>query len=96
MKGTKLLLLLLLLAFSATPAAAMLKVGDPALDVTAPATLGGHEFSFSLKQALKKGPVVVYFYPAAFTKGCTIEAHDLAQAMPQFAAAGATRDRGEP
>ena len=90
MKGIKSLFVLLLSALSATPAAATLKVGDPAPDFTAPATLGGHEFRFNLKQALRNGPVVVYFYPAAFTNGCTIEAHDFAQAMPQFIAAGAT------
>jgi hypothetical protein len=43
-----------------------------------------------LADALKKGPVVLYLYPAAFTSGCTIEAHDFAKAMPQFEALGAT------
>ncbi len=80
----------LLLLGAATPAFASLKVGDTAPDFTAPATLGGKEFTFRLKEALKKGPVVVYFYPAAFTKGCTIEAHDFAQAMPDYRAAGAS------
>ena len=74
----------------ASPAFAALKIGDAAPDFTAPATLGGKEFTFSLKEALKKGPVVVYFYPAAFTKGCTIEAHDFAAAMPEYRAAGAS------
>jgi peroxiredoxin len=75
----------------AAPAAALaaLKVGDPAPDFTAPATLGGREFTFRLADALKKGPVVIYFYPAAFTKGCTIEAHEFAAAMPDYLAAGA-------
>ena len=68
----------------ATPALAALKVGDNAPDFTAPATLGGKEFTFRLADALKKGPVVVYFYPAAFTSGCTVEAHDFAAAMPQY------------
>jgi len=86
----KLLTMLLLLGLSAAPASAALKVGDAAPDFTAPATLGGKEFTFHLKDALKKGPVVVYFYPAAVTKGCTIEAHDFAQAMPDFRAAGAS------
>ena len=72
------------------PAIAALQVGAAAPDFTAQASLGGKEFSFSLADALKKGPVVLYFYPAAFTKGCTIEAHDFAEAMPQFAALGAT------
>ena len=86
---TKLLAFLMLLGV-ATPAAAALKVGDTAPDFTAPATLGGKEFTYSLKAALKKGPVVVYFYPAAFTKGCTIEAHDFAAAMADYRAAGAS------
>ena len=44
------------------------------------ATLAGHEFNFALADALKKGPVVLYFYPAAFTSGCTVEAHEFAEA----------------
>jgi peroxiredoxin Q/BCP len=80
-----------LLALSATtPALAALKVGDSAPDFTAPATLGGKEFTFHLQVALQQGPVVVYFYPAAFTQGCTIEAHEFAAAMPQYKAAGAS------
>lgn len=74
----------------AAPALAALAVGGTAPDFTAQASLGGKEFSFSLADALKKGPVVLYFYPAAFTKGCTIEAHDFADAMPQYTALGAT------
>ena len=85
----KTLAVLALLAL-ATPALADLKVGAPAPDFTLPATLGGKEFTFRLADALKKGPVVVYFYPAAFTSGCTVEAHDFAAAMPQFSAAGAS------
>jgi peroxiredoxin Q/BCP len=79
-----------LLVFAATPAFASLKVGDKAPDFTAPATLGGKEFTFHLADALKKGPVVVYFYPAAFTQGCTVEAHDFAIAIPQYQALGAS------
>jgi len=75
---------------AASPAFAALKIGDKAPDFTIPATLGGKEFSFHLADALKSGPVVVYFYPAAFTKGCTIEAHDFATAMPQYKALGAS------
>jgi thioredoxin-dependent peroxiredoxin len=82
--------LALAFALLATPALADLKVGAPAPDFTLPATLGGKEFTFHLAEALKKGPVVVYFYPAAFTSGCTVEAHDFAAAMPQYAAAGAS------
>ncbi|HEU5480676.1 MAG TPA: peroxiredoxin, partial [Candidatus Tumulicola sp.] len=52
--------------------------------------LGGSVFTFSLAAALKKGPVVLYFYPAAFTKGCTIEAHDFAAAIDTYRALGAT------
>ena len=75
---------------AAAPAFAALAVGAPAPDFTAPATLGGHPFSFSLADALKKGPVVLYFYPAAFTKGCTIEAHAFAEAIDRFKAMHAT------
>ena len=80
-----------LMAMVAAPnAMAALAVGANAPDFSAQASLGGKEYSFSLADALKKGPVVLYFYPAAFTKGCTIEAHDFAEAMPQYAALGAT------
>ena len=78
-----------LLLLATMPAFAALKVGEKAPDFTAPATLGGKEFTFHLAEALKKGPVVVYFYPAAFTQGCTVEAHDFAAAMPQYQALGA-------
>lgn len=73
-----------------TTASAELAVGQTAPDFTAPATLGGQEFSFSLEDAKSKGPVVVYFYPAAFTKGCTLEAHEFAEAADDFAALGAS------
>ncbi len=85
----KALIACLLMAVT-TPAFAALKVGAPAPDFTIPASLGGKEFTFRLAEALKKGPVVVYFYPAAFTKGCSIEARDFAQAMPQYQARGAS------
>ena len=85
---------LLLATFAASlliaPASAALKVGATAPDFTAPATLGGKEFTFALADALKHGPVVLYFYPAAFTKGCTIEAHEFADAMPRFQELGVT------
>jgi peroxiredoxin len=80
----------LLLGALATPAFAALKPGDAAPDFTAKATVGGDEFTFSLADALKKGPVVLYFFPKAFTKGCTAEAHEFAEATAQFKAAGAT------
>lgn len=72
------------------PAFAALPVGSKAPDFTLQATKGGHVFSFSLAAALKKGPVVLYFYPAAFTPGCTIEAHEFAAAIPRYKALHAT------
>jgi thioredoxin-dependent peroxiredoxin len=77
-------------SLAAGPALAALADGTPAPDFTAQASMGGKEFTFSLADALKKGPVVLYFYPAAFTKGCTIEAHDFADAMDKYQALGAT------
>jgi peroxiredoxin len=71
-------------------ATAALKVGDKAPDFSTQASLAGKAFDFSLAKALKKGPVVLYFYPAAFTPGCTVEAHDFAEATPDFEALGAT------
>ena len=59
-------------------------------DFTTQASLAGKPFSFSLAEALKQGPVVLYFYPAAFTSGCTSEAHNFAEATEQFKALGAT------
>jgi peroxiredoxin len=80
----------LLASIFAAPSFAALKPGDAAPDFTVPATLGGNEFIFSLADALKKGPVVLYFFPKAFTKGCTAEANAFAEATAQFTAAGAT------
>lgn len=74
----------------AAPAFAALSQGAAAPDFTAEASLAGKAFSFSLKEALKKGPVVVYFYPAAYTGGCDLEAHTFAADKAQFDAAGAT------
>ncbi|MDE2134106.1 MAG: peroxiredoxin [Alphaproteobacteria bacterium] len=82
--------LALLCGFATMPAYAALAVGAAAPDFSTKASLGGKEFDFSLADALKKGPVVLYFYPAAFTKGCTIEAHEFADATDKFAALGAT------
>ena len=84
------LILGLLAAFCATPAFAALKVGDMAPDFSAAGSLGGKDFSFHLKDALKKGPVVVYFYPSAYTGGCDLEAHTFAEQSDKFATAGAT------
>lgn len=72
------------------PARAALDVGVTAPDFAAPASLAGKDYAFSLSDALKTGPVVVYFYPKAFTKGCTIEAHEFAKAMDQYKALGAS------
>src|SRR5580658_289625 len=74
----------------AAAATAALKVGDKAPDFTTQASLAGKAFDFSLASALKKGPVVLYFYPAAFTPGCTVEAHEFAEATEKFNAMGAT------
>lgn len=70
--------------------AAALKVGAAAPDFTIEASLGGNTFHFALADALMKGPVVLYFYPAAFTKGCTLEAHDFAEAVDEYKLYGAT------
>lgn len=75
---------LALASLAASAAHAALAPGVKAPDFKARATLGGKEFDASLAAMLQKGPVVVYFYPAAFTKGCTVEAHDFADAMPEF------------
>jgi thioredoxin-dependent peroxiredoxin len=72
------------------PLLAALKVGEKAPDFSARASLAGKEFNFSLPDALKKGPAVVYFYPSAYTNGCDIEAHTFAEMKDQFDAAGAT------
>jgi thioredoxin-dependent peroxiredoxin len=72
------------------PALAALKPADSAPDFSAKASLAGKEFGFSLENALKKGPVVVYFYPSAYTQGCDIEAHAFAQEKEKFDAASTT------
>jgi peroxiredoxin len=82
--------LALLAGTAATPLYAALPPGANAPDFTTQATLAGKPFTFALAEALKTGPVVLYFYPAAFTKGCTIEAHDFAEATDKFKALGAT------
>jgi thioredoxin-dependent peroxiredoxin len=80
----------LITALVAVPSLAALKPGQSAPDFQTQASLGGKVFTFSLADALKKGPVVLYFYPAAFTTGCTIEAHDFADAIDSYHALGAT------
>jgi peroxiredoxin len=84
------LLAALLLGLAAGSAQAALKEGDRAPEFTTQASLAGKTFTFTLADALRKGPVVLYFYPAAFTPGCTTEAHDFAEATARFAALGAT------
>jgi len=86
----KLFLGLALSVLISLPVLAALKVGDMAPDFSARASLAGKEFDFSLQDALKKGPVVVYFYPSAYTKGCDLEAHTFSQEKDKFDAAGAT------
>ena len=71
-------------------ASAELAAGAKAPAFTARGALGGKAFTVSLASALKKGPVVLYFYPKAFTSGCTLEAHAFAEASGDFAKAGAT------
>lgn len=82
---------LMMLGFgSVAPAGAALKVGQPVQAFSTQAALDGKPFSYSLSAALAKGPVVVYFFPAAFSKGCSIEAHAFAEAIEQFTALGST------
>src|SRR5205823_26064 len=86
----KMFLVLGLSVLISLPVLAALKVGEKAPDFSAQASLAGKEFKFSLADALKKGPAVVYFYPSAYTKGCDLEAHTFAQEKDKFDAAGAT------
>lgn len=79
-----------LLVFAAWPALAALPVGTRAPTFSATASLAGKDFTFSLQKALAKGPVVLYFYPAAYTGGCDLEAHTFATHKDKFVAAGAT------
>jgi peroxiredoxin len=86
----KLLLGLLGSTVVALPALAALEAGQTAPNFEAKASLAGEEFDFSLRDALEKGPVVVYFYPSAYTQGCNIQAHEFAVNMESFTAAGAS------
>ncbi|WP_222950773.1 peroxiredoxin [Sphingomonas sp. JC676] len=85
----KLLFAALILPF-AVPAGAALAPGATAPDFTAQGASAGQPFTVKLSTALKKGPVVLYFFPAAFTSGCNAEAHAFAEALPDFTKAGAT------
>lgn len=86
----KLLVAAALAASIALPAAAALKEGDSAPDFKTQASQAGKAFGYSLKDALKKGPVVVYFYPSAYTGGCNAQAHAFAVNQEKFAAVGAS------
>ncbi|OAI03549.1 AhpC/TSA family antioxidant protein [Methylomonas methanica] len=74
----------------ALPVMAALPEGHPAPDFEAQASLAGKAFNYTLEDALKKGPVVVYFYPSAYTGGCNLQAHSFAVNHEKFAAAGAS------
>jgi peroxiredoxin len=84
----KLLFALAAVSF-AFPASAALKVGDRAPDFTTIGAVGGKEFKLHLTEQLKKGPVVLYFFPKAFTSGCTAEAHAFSESIGDFKKAGA-------
>ncbi len=74
----------------ATPAVAALQAGETAPDFTLKGSLEGKDFTFNLKNAVSKGPVVVYFFPSAFTGGCDAQAHAFAEDADKFKAAGAS------
>ena len=86
----KILMGAVLATIVASPAWAALDIGEKAPDFSAPAALDGKEFKFNLAESLAKGPVVLYFFPAAFTAGCSAEAHEFAEAIDKFGALGAT------
>jgi len=86
----KALIALTLTAFSLTPASAALPVGAKAPDFITTGALAGKPFKIRLRNELKRGPVVLYFFPKAFTKGCTLEAHAFSEANAEFRKAGAT------
>ena len=85
----KLVTLMLALSVAAVPASAALKQGTAAPDFFVTGAKGGKDFRLHLKEQLKKGPLVLYFFPKAFTDGCTLEAKAFSDAMPQFRSAGA-------
>ena len=80
---------LIVLAAIATPAAAALPVGSKAPDFVTTGALAGKPFRLHLANELRKGPVVLYFFPKAFTQGCTLEAHTFSDAEKNFRKAGA-------
>jgi thioredoxin-dependent peroxiredoxin len=86
----KILIGCMLSAAIALPAVAALNAGDAAPAFQAKASMAGKAFDYSLTESLKKGPVVVYFYPSAYTQGCNIQAHTFAENVEKFSAAGAS------
>jgi peroxiredoxin len=89
MKRTLSLVALASLALASFPALAALPKGAKAPAIVTQGALAGKAYRFDLSKALEKGPVVLYFFPAAFTPGCTLEANAFAEAMPEFNKAGA-------
>jgi peroxiredoxin Q/BCP len=85
----KLLIAIVASTLAAAPAGAALKVGTAAPDFTTTGAVGGKEFKLHLAEQLKKGPVVLYFFPKAFTSGCTAEAHAFSESIGDFKKAGA-------
>jgi thioredoxin-dependent peroxiredoxin len=85
----KLLFALVASSLAFAPATAALKVGAKAPDFTTTGAIGGKAFKLHLAERLKKGPVVLYFFPKAFTSGCTAEAHAFSEAIADFKKAGA-------
>ena len=85
----KLLFALAAISLAATPAVGALKVGEKAPDFTTTGAVGGKEFKLHLAEQLKKGPVVLYFFPKAFTSGCTAEAHAFSENIGEFKKVGA-------
>src|SRR3954453_22237542 len=85
----KFLLALAAASLAASPALAALKVGSKAPDFTTTGAVGGKQFKVHLASQLRKGPVVLYFFPKAFTSGCTAEAHAFSESIGDFKKAGA-------
>src|SRR5258705_6305748 len=85
----KVLLTLGLAAFASTPSLAALPIGAKAPDFTTTGAVGGKAFKLHLAEQLKKGPVVLYFFPKAFTSGCNAEAHAFSDSIADFKKAGA-------
>jgi thioredoxin-dependent peroxiredoxin len=74
----------------ALPARAALDIGERAPGFATTAARDGKVYEYSLADALRRGPVILYFFPAAYSEGCSVEAHEFAEAIPQYEALGAT------